>query len=765
MRTSWRLNVLVCALLASWHAPERGRAQVIAPGSHVSGHLAAASNVVIPQARAYAVRDSGGPIVITAVTADVVIVEQVATTTLDVALSNPGARQQEAELLVPVPDGAVVRAFAFEGPAAEPTARLLVRTEAKAVYDSIVRKLRDPALLEFAGYSLVRSSVFPVPARGTQKVRLTYEHILSADGNRIDYALPRSELLQSAAVPWTISATVKSKRPISTVYSPSHSIVTQRLGPGHVSIRTADALRAEPGPFQLSYLLEGEGVTASLLAYPDSKNDGGYFLLLGGMPAAAPPKDARAIRREVILVIDRSGSMQGEKIEQARAAALQVLDGLSEREAFNIIDYADTIASFSPSPVTRTAEQLTVARQYVRQLRSGGGTNLHDAVIEALRVKPTASMLPIVLLLTDGQPTVGNTSEAAIRADAVKANVHERRIFTFGVGYDVNVPLLDALARSTRGSSTCVLPKENVEAKVSEAFRRLSGPVVAGPRLEALDEHGNVTTTAVRELMPATLSDLFESDQLIVLGQYRGTGPLRFRLTGNCHGTARTFAFRFDLAQATVRNAFVPRLWASRKIASLIDEIRQAGADARPAAGWGKPHPSADPRRKEVTDEIVRLSTEFGILTEYTAFLAEQGTDLSRRDAVLAQAGQSLRDRAVDTRAGIGAVNQGVNIRSQVGQSNLNPSNTFYDRNMNRVEITNVQQISDRAFFRRGDRWVDSRVLDRVSTLKVDEQIEFGTPAYDRLVERLVARGEQGLLALTGDTVFVVDGRAVLVRH
>ncbi|MBL7223589.1 MAG: hypothetical protein ISS72_07040, partial [Candidatus Brocadiae bacterium] len=314
-----------CVLVVALAAAADGGAVV--HHHHFYGR-ALASNIIVPQARAYSSVRREAPVEITAVKAGVVILEQAATTTMDIDLKNPGSTRQEAELIVPVPDGAVVRGFTFQGAAKEAVAQVLPKAEARKTYDAIVAKVRDPALLEFIGYNLVRSSVFPVPARGTQRVRLTYEHLLSADGSRIDYTLPRSESLDYK-VPWDVSVRIKSKTAISTVYSPTHELEKKRLSKSVISARIAAKARTEPGPFRLSYLLGRDGVTASLLAYPDPKTGGGYFLLLAGLPATPRIKgDAPTIKREVTLVLDRSGSMNGEKLEQAREASLQVLAGL-----------------------------------------------------------------------------------------------------------------------------------------------------------------------------------------------------------------------------------------------------------------------------------------------------------------------------------------------------------------------------------------------------------------------------------------------------
>ena len=717
------------------------------------------SNVVIPQTRAFC-GWRPGPVRITSVHADVVIRAQVATTRLDIHLHNPSSSRLESELLVPVPDGCVVRGFTFQGAGAEPTATLLPRDEARRRYDDIVARIQDPALLEFAGYNLVQSSVFPVEAGGTQQVQLTYEHILDADGDRIDYVLPRSESLDYT-VPWSIDVRIEASEPVSTLYSPSHPIETNRLGSGALTARVAPTGRNTPGAFRLSYLLQADGVNASLIAYPDPSIGGGYFLLLAGLPAVPAPSD-KGIRREVTIVIDRSGSMNGEKIQQVRSAVLQVLGGLEMGETFNIIPYNESVEAFSPQPVTKSAETLAAARKYVSGILPRGGTNIHDALLEALRQKPAEGCLPIVLFLTDGLPTVGQTSEVAIRSLASKANPHAKRIFTFGVGVDVNTPLLEKVAFATRATTTFVLPGEDVEVKVASVFERLAGPVLAHPELAITGANGSAALGRVRDVIPGALPDLFRGDQLVVLGQYVDEAPITFEVRGNFLGTERTFRFDFRLDRATTRNAFVPRLWASRKIAMLVDAIRELGAGLHPLTP--APTPTQDPRVKELVDEIVRLSTEFGILTEYTAFLATEGTDLAARDRVIGEATQNFATRAIRSRTGLESVNQDTNLMYQKFQGCVNPTNRFYDANMQTVEISTVQQVSDRAFYRRGDTWIDSRVLDR-NTDRRPREVVIGSDAFREILEKLLANGRQGCVSLRGNILLEIDGEAVLVRN
>jgi len=717
-----------------------------------------ASNIIVPQSgsRAFA-PERQGAIEITEVTVLIDILESTATTTIEIRLHNTTNRRQEAELILPVPDGSIVRGFAYDGPSGQITAKVLPKDQARRIYEQLVAKIRDPALVELVGYNLIRSSVFPIEAAGMQKVRLTYEHLLEVQGNRVDYVLPRTESLEYA-VPWKVTANIKAKRPISTVYSASHKVEIERKSDSQIKVKIAVDAEKQPGPFRLSYLLQEDGVTASIFVYPDQKVGGGYFLLLAGLPAELPKAgDSPAIKREITLVIDRSGSMRSEKVEQVKEAALQIIAGLEKDEAFNIIIYNNTVEWFSKKPVIKNQQTEAAARAYIEGITATGGTNIHDALVTALSQEPTEGMLPIVLFLTDGLPTVGQTSELAIRDVVIKSNPHNRRVFTFGVGVDVNAPLLEKIADQSRAKAVFVLPKEDVEVKIGRVFKQLTGPILADTELEVADSDDKPAIGRTRDILPENLPDLFEGDQLLLLGQYVGKEPITFMISGNYLGRKRTFKFAFEFDKADVRNGFVPRLWASRKIAQLVDIVRQMGADPTTSKD--------DPRVKELVDEIVRLSTEFGILTEYTAFLALEGTELGDRDELSREAGIVLESRAMRARDGLGAVSQSFNMIQQKEQATLNMRNEFYDAKMNRVSIANVQQVNDQAYYRRANRWVDSRLVEDEKNIKPKKVIEFGSKEFIELADKLARENRQGSIALRGDILLLVDGDPILIKN
>ncbi len=726
-------------------------------GAQANAWASPEGNVVVPQVHSFVIDPDARRLHVAAVDVDVALAGAVATTSLDISIKNPGDRTEEGSLLVPVPEGAVVRGFDFQGAAAEPTARLLPADEARTTYLSIVSRSKDPALLEFCGYATLRSSVFPVPPRGEQKVRLVYEHVLASEGGRFDYVLPRSDSLSGAWVPWTIDVRLASDQPISTVYSPTHAIETQRPSPREARIALAGGKTTEPGTFRLSYLLEGEGLAASIFAYADARAGGGYFLLLGGLPLELPDA-AKQRRRELIFVLDRSGSMAGAKFDQARAAVLQVLNGLEDGEAFNVVDYSSGVERFAPGPVVKSKETLAAARAYVGKLQANGGTALEGALREALAEPHDPELLPLVLFLTDGLPTVGVKDEAAIRASALQYNAHGRRLFTFGVGDDVNAPLLDRLAEASRATSELVAPDEDVEEAVSKVFARLRGPVLSAPTISVLDEHGAPAEGRVRELLPSALPDLYEGDQLVLLGQYAGTEPVTLLLRGDWCGVQREFAIRFNFERAAPANAFVPRLWASRRIAELVDEVRQGGAEDQAVASL-----LADPKQAEVMQEILRLSLEYGVLTEYTSFLALEGTDLGAPEELLASLDSNLRTRARAVRVGKDARVQSRNISALRVRSQLSKLKAEGEAGEGPAGAQRVVRAGDRSFYRRGDLWVDARLVRQQKDL-APRSVAFGSPEHVALVQQLVDGRSQGVFALRGRILLEVEGEAVLLQ-
>lgn len=714
---------------------------------------------VIPQLRSYAPAPGAASVEIAAVHGRVHIEGAVATTVLEIDLKNPSATPLEARLLIPVPDGAVVRGFGMAGSRIGAGAELLPRDVARATYDDIVRRERDPGLLELVGARWVRSSLFPIPAHGTLRAAMEYESLLQIDGARSDYELPRAEALRSS-VPWSLDVTIRNDEPLAAIYSPSHAITLEEtVPPGsapasraartEARVRVRESSLRQPGSFRLSLLKAKDSLGATLFAYPDASIGGGYFLLIAGAPKAGAPR-----QREVTLVLDRSGSMAGEKMEQAKRAALQVLEGMQYCERYHLLTYSSSVERFDGAAREKSPGSMREASEFIEKIQAGGGTALDDALSTALQLPASGGMVPLVFFVTDGLPTVGTRSELQIREHAEKLNHAGRRIYTFGVGMDVNVPLLDAIAAGSRGRAAYVLPGEELELAMARVLRTLNGPVLLEPKLRTLDAAGSPVEGVLWDLAPAALPDLFEGEPLVVAGRYRGAGPLRFELSGQVGGSAKSYQFEFPLEKATAKNAFVPRICATRRIAFLTDQIRQAGATGDPLSSGA---------HRELIEEIVKLSLQWGILTEYTSFLAREGSDLSSLGALAAACRDELKNRAVDQRWGASAVAQGSNYNQRIMQSCANPTNEYVADTLKTVETVTVQQCGDVSLFRRGDRWVDSRLLSRAANPA--RVLSFGSREHAEVVEKLSREGRQAAAALDGDVLVEVAGETVLMRN
>ena len=691
-------------------------------------------------------------VVLENVDAQVTVNDRAAVTTLTFTLRNPGARPQESVVLAPVPATAVFRSFSLDGPGGGAMkAELLPKEEARRIYDDIVRRMIDPGLLEFAGTGVIRSSVFPVPPGGTSRARLVYEEILPEDNGRIDYGLPRSEG-PGAGVPWTVRIDWTMPGGAVAIHCPSHPAEIRTTG-ATTNLTINGAMQA--GSLRVTAVRARNDVPSlALTCYPPEAGEDGYFMMLLAPPAGANPP---ALKREITLVLDRSGSMAGEKLDQAKAAALQIAEGIGDGENFNIITYNEAVQPLFPAPRAKDTESTSVAREFIRGIRPSGGTNIHDSLLEALRAPAAPGKLPVILFLTDGLPTVGETMEKRIREAVRAANGGKRRIFSFGVGVDVNTPLLSRLADDSRASTAFVLPGEDVEMKVMAVFNRLAGPVVASPVLAATTLAGKdlAVNNSLPEVLPNELPDLFAGDNRVITGRWRGKDPMVVIVRGQgANGMVEAKA-TLDPATASTANAHVPRLWATRRIAALTDALRDLGADGKlPAAD--------DPKAKELVEEIVRLSLRHGVLSEYTAFLARDGQSFDPRpQAAVGTAMENIRARALapSSRSGSGGMNQEANVAKAKSAASVDKANRYLDAGLKETKAAEVQQLADRTFFKNNGRWTDSRIKGDATATRA----EIGSPEFNLLVDHLVATNRQAMLSLPGDIIIEDMGKVWLI--
>jgi len=295
-------------------------------------------------------------------------------------------------------------------------------------------------------------------------------------------------------------------------------------------------------------------------------------------------------------VLDTSGSMKGEKIKQAKGAAKFCLQSLDPRDRFNLICFSTDARHFRDTLVQATPENVKAALAFVQAQEALGGTNIHEALLKAVKSLDSRDRVGITLFLTDGIPTIDVIDKNQI-LKAVKKNNNERnRIFVFGVGSDVNTHLLDNLAEQNRGTRTYVGASESIEVKVSAFYEKVQYPVLSDLKLE-------VEGLSSFDIYPRRLPDLFKGTQLLVLGRYTESGHHAVRLSGRMQDQIQVFTYEAAFKAESDGNAFIPRLWAMRKVGFLLDQVRLNGP------------------KKELTDSIVALGKRYGIVTPYTSFL------------------------------------------------------------------------------------------------------------------------------------------------
>ena len=537
----------------------------------------------------------GGPVIRTQSDVRITLDGRIARVEVEERFRNAGTSVAEGSYLYPLPGEAVFSGYSLWMGDQELQGEMQTADQARAVYEEIVRRQRDPALLTYAGHGLIRAQIFPIQPGETRKVVLRYTQVLDREGDalRLRYAIgPRTpdRGLGGDRAPqdlFSLQVTAPGVDGIGTPYSPTHEITTRRSG-GRLVVTVPPTAA---GDLDLLFPLRRGLVGTTVLTHAMPGEDGYYMLLL------APPEESTSevIPRDLTLVVDVSGSMSGSKLEQAKAALAQALGALGPQDRFRLVAFSSGVTEFRQGLTPATRAALADAQQFVAGLSAGGGTNIEGALDAALRQPAGGGRISLVVFMTDGLPSVGQTQPDQI-ASAAGSRIGQSRIFTVGVGTDVNTYLLDRLAREGRGSATYVAPNADVEVAVGTLLGRIRHPALANLRIVS-------APVRLLEMEPAQLPDLFYGEELVVFGRYHGTGAGEVVIEGERNGRRERFTARAEFAGHEPDNTFVPPLWASRKIGDLTRTARLEGAS--PA----------------VIEEIRQLGLRYGLLTEYTSYL------------------------------------------------------------------------------------------------------------------------------------------------
>jgi Ca-activated chloride channel homolog len=701
--------------------------------------------------------------------------DQVAVTHVEQIFENDTPYTLEGVYFFPLPESVSITEFAMWDGDKRLIGEARSRDDARRIYNDIVRARRDPALLEYAGKNLFQASIFPIAPHSDKKIELTYSQVLSNESGTVSYRyplgtgwqangwvtgpprrlpfpntgpvpIPRPRYEPENQVPsqsqnltgaGRISAEVEitSRTAIKSVYSPTHEIDVKRDGERKARMSFEVRATASNPDFRLFYTLSDREFGLSLLTHREPGKDG-FFMLLVSPKAELEEKDVSA--KDVVFVLDTSGSMAEEgKMEKARAALRFGVSSLAARDRFNIISFAGEEHLLSERMIVANEEGKREAREFIERMKAAGGTNINDALLAAIKQLQEGERPQMIVLITDGQPTVGVTQASKIMSNAKEANKLTARLFTFGVGYDVNTVLLDGLANENRGTVGYIEPNEDIEVKVSDFFAKINNPVLNDVKID----WGGVQTDLV---YPRTLPDIFHGSQLVLIGRYRSSAR-RLTLTGKVNGRERRFVYE-DLQFPDKRheNDFLPHLWAMRRVGHLLDQIRTNG------------------EAKELRDEIIDLGTRYGIVTPYTSYLVLEREN--RTGSIMPRSTTSRRMETEQARLSgsldeLAAVSGKPAVEQSKRRSRLKDADKVIRASAS--SVSTMRQIAGKTFYLINDVWTDSLFKEDIKLPVV--RLKFGEDEYFNLIGREPKLAD--FFALGQHVVVVWEGKVYRVEE
>ncbi|HVH68503.1 MAG TPA: VIT domain-containing protein [Gemmatimonadales bacterium] len=610
----------------------------------------------------------------------VTVTGRAARVTVEEWFRNNGPMLDEASYLYPLPGEAVFSDFSLWQGDRELKGEPMDAAQARGIYEEIVRRKRDPALIELAGHGLLRARVFPIAPGQTRKITLRYTQLLDRVGDAWRFRYVAGSGPGAGGGPRSFRIAIDSASRFGDPYSPTHRLTPSRTG-DHLDLSLADST-SRGGDLELFVPLVQGLVGLSLVPSQPVGEEGFFMLLLApGSSTAAP-----SLPRDLVAVLDVSGSMSGEKLDQAQAALAQLLGTLRASDRFRVIAFGSSVRRYAAEWTPATAQNVGAAQEWVRHLEANGGTNIAGALTEAFAQSPREGALGVVVFLTDGLPTVDETDPERISEQAERGR-GSFRVFAFGIGYDVNTYLLDRLTERARGVTEYIRPADDIEQAVGALAAKVSSPVLTDLTLRA-------DGVELYDLQPSNLADLFAGDELVVLGRVRGavSGERSVTVTGRRNGHEERFTTVARFGEGS-GNDYVQQLWAARKAGALSRDIRLHGSNP------------------ETVSELKRLARRYGILTEYTSYLVQEPTQVVE---------QRMRfDRpflapAPQDQAGAGAVQRSraekaLSALGRVSEMEVNGTTTS----------ARTQRVGGRLFVWRDSIWTDLAHADSLHVVKV----------------------------------------------
>jgi Ca-activated chloride channel family protein len=553
----------------------------------------------------------------------VTIDNNVAVTSIDQEFVNAMADELVGgEYIFPVPSGAVVDNFGVVVDGEALTATLMEREAANEYFQNVMKKSGQASMLQYASNSAYRLQLTGIAPGESRRIQLSYTEVLgSEDGlSKYLYPLNTEKFSYSLIEEVMVGVTIRNASAITSVYSPSHAVSIRREDRNTVVVSYEAAYARPSTDFELFYKVSQDEVSFHLFTYKETGEDG-YFLML--ITPQYITEEDKIVAKDIIFTIDKSGSMSGTKIVQARQGLSMCLDRLRPEDYFNIITFNDMVEQLAPEILPASPAELEKAQVFAGQIAANGSTNIEAALTTSLGMITSSSSPHYIIFLTDGLPTAGERITENLVSIISEANTSGTRIFSVGFGYDVNTILLDQISANSGAYSLYCDPDDNIEEVITSLYKRIESPVLTSPALTI----GSIETF---DVFPRTMPDLFSGSQVAVYGRYSGEGSSQVVITGKAGDEERVLEYEAYFPDRHTDYGFVPKLWATSKIAYLMSQIKISTEQARTDA---------------LIDTVKELSLAYGIVTPYTsAIFAPSGVDDSWGRALQEVSGVGAND-------------------------------------------------------------------------------------------------------------------------
>ena len=664
------------------------------------------------------------------------IKENAATTTMEQVFFNPSTHQLQGFYYFPIPKDASIDKFSMFINGVETQGEVLDAAKAREIYEGIVRRSLDPALLEYYNQGLFRVKIFPIQPRSEQKVKMTYTQTLEKENGTVEYTFPfgTAENTATKQIPeFSFKVNIETSDELKNIYSPTHETEIIRKGENKAVVGFEGNQLKNAANFKLYFNTDNSKIGMSMLTYNDTYEDG--FFMMNLSPGIADAEEI--VAKDITFVIDVSGSMAGEKMEQAKKALNFCIANLNDEDRFNVVRFSTEATALYTELKAANRENRKAANAFIEKLRPIGGTNIDEALNLALTRKSDENRPSFVIFLTDGKPTIGETSQEALLKKVDSYNPKNTRIFTFGIGSNLNTKLLDKLTEMTNAYRTYVLPDEDIEVKVSNFYTKVASPILTDVVIK-FDENFDVS-----QLQPKALPAIFKGSSVSLLGRYAGSGTGKVTITGKVNGKEKTYTYNATFPKKAKENDFVASLWAASTVGFLMDQIRLNG------------------EQKELIDEVVRLSKKYGVITPYTSYLiiedeavSVRTNRLESRDQLLNTRVQSAQpqtleeiqvtyDSGINQSTGNGSViasKRNQKLKKSENATKIRTEDVELDYVTNTGQTMNlasdIRNVNGRAFYQNNGEWVDANIpLNKANKKRKVNRVAFNSKEYFTLIK------------------------------